>query len=70
MSVPAALRKQFAEYERAGFHVVSAEPRAGSHWKVIFQEFTEPQFLTINSSDTHALRNNIARFRRLVRGTK
>ena len=54
------------EYEREGFHVVSIENRSGSHKLVTFAEFPDPQIVTASQSDWRALKNNIARFRRLA----
>lgn len=65
MKTPRILREQVKVYEAAGFHPVAFEPRAGSHWRVQFAEFDEPQFLTTHATEPHAIRNNIARFRRL-----
>lgn len=65
MNIPRVLREQIKAYEREGFHAVAVEPRAGSHFKVVFAEFIEPQILTKNASDPRALKNNIARFRKL-----
>jgi hypothetical protein len=61
------MRKQVKEYEREGFHVVSIEDRAGSHKMVTFAEFPEPQIVSDCKSDWRALKNNIARFRRLAK---
>lgn len=66
MDAPKSLRQQFKHYEAHGFHPISAEPRAGSHWKVRFAEFDEPQFLTCNICDPRSLKNNVCRFRRLA----
>lgn len=63
--IPQKLRAQFDVYRDAGFTPVDAVPRKGSHWAVTFEEFPEVQFLTTNIGDPHALRNNLARFRRL-----
>lgn len=65
-AVPRVLREQARLYASHGFHIESVEHRTGSHFKVIFREFTEPQFLSCNPSDSHAWKNNIARFRRLA----
>lgn len=70
MNYPRGLREQFKRYEAEGFHVKSVEPRAGSHFKVEFEEFSEPQFLTINMGDFRAVRNNLSRFRLLAQGKK
>lgn len=70
MNVPRPLREQAKQYEAKGFHIVSVEPSRGSHYKVKFAEFTEPQFLSINVSDPRAIRNNISRFRALAEGKK
>lgn len=66
MKVSQRLRKQIKEYEREGFHAVSIENRTGSHKLVTFAEFPEPQIVTASQSDWRALKNNIARFRRLA----
>jgi len=66
MKVSQRLRKQIKEYEREGFHLVSLENRTGSHKLVTFAEFPEPQIITASQSDWRALKNNIARFRRLA----
>ena len=70
MRVPVQLRKQFKEYERAGFKLVSLEPLNGSHIKVMFGGVVEPQFLTKNADDPRAIKNNIARLRRLTKEKK
>lgn len=70
MQIPRVLREQVKQYERAGFHVKSVEHRAGSHFKVEFEEFPDPQFLTCNIVESHSIRNNIARFRRCATGIK
>lgn len=70
MKVSQRMRKQIKEYEREGFHVVSVEDRAGSHKMVTFAEFSEPQIVTDSKSDWRALKNNIARFRRLAKEEK
>lgn len=67
MRVTQRMRKQIKEYEREGFHVVSIEDRAGSHKMLKFAEFPEPQIVTDCRTDWRALKNNIARFRRLAR---
>lgn len=66
MEIPRALRQQVKEYEKAGFHVVACEPRSGSHFKLVFAEFPDPQIVTKNAHDPRALKNNIARYRRIV----
>jgi len=70
MRLPVQLRKQFKEYERAGFSVVSLEPLNGSHIKVMFEGIAEPQFLTKNADEPRAIKNNIARLRRLTKEVK
>jgi hypothetical protein len=67
MKIAQRMRKQIKEYERAGFHVVSIEDRAGSHKLITFAEFPEPQIVTDGKSDWRAMKNNIARFRRLAK---
>jgi hypothetical protein len=66
MKIARSLRKQIKEYEREGFHVIAIENRAGSHKMLRFAEFSEPQVVTSSKSDWRALKNNIARFRRLA----
>ena len=68
MKVSHRMRKQLMEYERAGFHAISIEDRAGSHKLVRFAEFPEPQIVTDCRSDWRAFKNNIARYRRLAAG--
>ena len=70
MKLSQGLRKQVKEYEREGFHVVSIENRSGSHKMLTFAEFPEPQIVTACQSDWRALKNNIARFRRLAKQHK
>lgn len=67
MNIPRALRKQIEFYEREGFTVVEIEPRAGSHFRAIFAQFSEPQILAKNCDEPRALKNNLARFRRLAK---
>ena len=62
--------KQLKEYKRAGFTVKSVESGRGSHLRVVFNEFSAPQFLTTHTDDWRAIKNNIARFRRLQREGK
>ena len=65
MKVPQCLRKQVVEYEKAGFHVIDVEARSGSHFKITFAEFPDPQFITKNGSDWRAIKNNLSVYRRL-----
>jgi hypothetical protein len=65
MKVPTNLRKQFKEYEKAGFRIVDLELLSGSHCKVRIEGIDTPQFLTRNADEPRAIKNNIARFRRL-----
>ena len=65
MAIHRALRDQAKFYASKGFHMVSATPRAGSHWLVIFAEFPDPQIVSVNGSDPRAWRNNVAHYRRL-----
>ncbi len=67
MDIPRALRKQLAYYAREGFHAVDIKHAAGAHVKVIFAEFSKPQILTRNIDEPRALKNNLARFRRLAK---
>jgi hypothetical protein len=43
------------------------EPRNGSHFKLWFAEFSEPQIVTKNAVDWRALKNNIAHYKRLMK---
>ena len=70
MVIPKALRKQANLYAAYGFHIVDAETRHGSHFKVKFAEFTEPQFISCSDTDPRGWKNNISRFRRLSQGVK
>lgn len=65
MAIHRALREQAKFYASKGFHIISATPRAGSHWLAVFAEFPEPQIVTANMSDPRAWRNNVAHYRRL-----
>ena len=65
MAIHRALREQAKFYAAKGFHIISATPRAGSHWLAVFAEFPEPQIVTANMSDPRAWRNNVAHYRRL-----
>ena len=67
MDIPRVLRKQLAYYAQEGFDAVEIKHAAGSHVKVIFAQFTEPQILTKNIKEPRALKNNLARFRRLAK---
>lgn len=68
MKVPQCLRKQVLEYEKAGFHVVDVENRSGAHFKIQFAELPTPQIITKNGSDPRAIKNNIAAYRRQLKG--
>jgi len=63
--LPKRLVEAFRLYAREGFTVKACE-RASKHWRVHFNEFPETQFLTANQVDQHAIKNNLARFRRLA----
>ena len=63
---PSSLRKQFQLYEREGFTVKSFRP-SSRHWKVVFHQFSQAQYLTINGTDVRGIKNNIARFKRLAK---
>lgn len=65
MVIPKALRKQANLYAAYGFTLVDAEPRNGSHFKVRFAEFDEPQFLSCSATDPRGWKNNVSRFKRL-----
>jgi len=69
MNVPKVLYKQIKTYEAHGFHLEQLEHRAGSHWCARFREFPQAQFITANANDPRALKNNIARYRRLAKDT-
>ena len=68
MNVPRVLREQVKAYEKAGFHVVDVEPRSGSHFLLKFAEFAAPQIVTKNACDPRSIKNNIAQYRRLLKG--
>lgn len=70
MKPPRMFKAQFAEYKKAGFNVKDAQPSKGCHYKVWFEEFPEPQFLTYHTGDPRAMKNNIARFRGLAKKAK
>jgi hypothetical protein len=65
MTIPRVLRDQAKFYASKGFHIIDAEPRAGSHFLVKFAEFPEPQILTKNAGDHRAMHNNVSAYRRL-----
>jgi hypothetical protein len=65
MTIPRVLRDQAKFYASKGFHIIEAEPRAGSHFLVKFAEFPEPQILTKNAGDHRAMHNNVSAYRRL-----
>ena len=69
MIIPQALRKQAKFYASRGFHIIYAEPRAGSHFLVKFAEFNQAWILSKNCGDHRILHNNIAAFRRLKGST-
>ena len=65
MPIPRVLRDQAKFYASKGFHIIDAEPRAGSHFLVKFAEFPEPQIITKNAGDHRAMHNNVSVYRRL-----
>lgn len=67
MKVLSTIRKQLAEYAKHGFTVKEVHPNRGkgAHCCVLFEQFSDPQFLTPNLGDPRAIKNNIARFKRL-----
>lgn len=67
MDIPSRMIKQIKIYERHGFTIKSIESAKGSHYRVIFNEFPKAQYLTANADEPRAMKNNIARFKRLAR---
>ena len=65
MKLPRVLREQAKFYESKGFHIIDVEPRNGAHFLVKFAEFPEPQIVSKNGSDSRAIHNNLAAYRRL-----
>lgn len=65
MKIPRVLREQAKFYESKGFHIIDVEPRSGAHFLLKFAEFPEPQIVTKNGSDSRAMHNNVAQYRRL-----
>ena len=66
MTIPRCLREQAKFYASKGFHIIEAEPRAGSHWMVRFAEFPDLVVLSNNAMvDRRAVHNNVAHYRRL-----
>jgi hypothetical protein len=65
MIVPKALRKQVKEYKAAGFHPIRIETSTSSHFKIWFAEFESMQIITANANEPRAIKNNLARYRRL-----
>ena len=66
MKLPRVLREQAKFYESKGFHIIDAQPRAGSHWLVKFAEFPDSVIVTNNAMvDRRAVHNNVAHYRRL-----
>ena len=63
---PKRLLEQFKLYAREGFTVKSVE-RATRHFKVVFNEFPQVQFLTASSVDARAYKNNVTQYRRLAK---
>lgn len=66
MEAPRRLRGVLRELERHGFRAVSCEPRKGSHWMVTFEGIPVPQVMTSNGSDFRAMKNNVARLKRMA----
>lgn len=65
MNIPRVLREQAKFYASKGFNIIEVEPRDGSHFRVRFAEFDQPQILTKNCHDPRAMLNNLAAYRRL-----
>lgn len=63
-NLPKRLREQIRLYEAEGFTIKEVE-RASKHYRVTFNEFPTPQFLTANNTDWRGYRNNTTRFKRL-----
>ena len=70
MEIPKRLREQVKAYAREGFHVINIERRAGSHCMLTFAEFPQPQIVTDCKTDPRAIRNNLARYRKLAAAYK
>lgn len=61
-------KRQLEFYAQHGFTVRSVDNARGTHYRVVFNEFSQPQHLSTNTGEVHSLRNNVARFKRLQRG--
>ena len=68
VAITKQFRKQLEVYAKEGFTVKHLETAKGAHYKVWFNEFSEPQHLSTHIGEPRALKNNIARFKRLARG--
>lgn len=67
METPRVLRAQLKEYEKAGFHAIRIEPRAGSHFKVWYAELPDkPQIITKNAKSFRVMKNTISNYRKLL----
>ncbi len=66
MEAPRRLRGVLRELERQGFVAVACEPRKGSHWAVTFRGISTPQIMTSNGSEPRAMKNHVARLKRLM----
>lgn len=66
MIVPKILRRQIKEYKAAGFHPIRIETSTSSHFKIWFAEFEGMQIITANADEPRAIKNNLARYRRLA----
>lgn len=70
MEIPQCLREQLKFYERYGFHAVKVDSRSGSHFRVTFAEFPQPQFVTKNVNEQRGWKNNLSRYKRLAQEEK
>lgn len=70
MKFPKKYKEQLSFYESLGFHVKKIVPAKGCHMKVVFEEFDAPQSLTYHLGDPRAMRNNVAKFKRLAAEAK
>lgn len=69
MDIPRNLREQLRYYEKQGFRALSVEPRKGSHFKIQFENISQPYFMSFHSGAARERMNTLCRLRRLAAET-
>lgn len=65
MEIPRPLREQLRFFEKHGFKALQIESRKGSHFKVQFENISQPYFMSSHDGSERERKNMLCRLRRL-----